>query len=227
MMVIDLSLVQYFFVTAVAAFVGASAAFYWERCQKENDETNRNLSAGNRAIFILSQQYNVLYSLNKYFIDPFRKDPSGWLNMPAALPLEHNDFHFDVASLQFLLNSGNSNLLSKLLLEEQRFFEAIKTLNERSQLHRYELQPKLDTIIISKESFLITPEIEKELGQTIIGGLKTLTSALTEQTDEGMAGIKKIYNEIKSQLEKEFPNKKIIKLEFKETENILRSEDIS
>lgn len=217
-MAIDWSLVQYFFVTAIAAFAGASTAFLWERYQKKNDEKIKDLSAGNWAIFLLQQQYSVLNMINKQLIGTYRNAPGSWVNIPAALPMIHDDLHHNIASLQFLLKSKNPNLLSELLLEEQRFFEAIKTLNERSKLHRQELQPKLDILKIQQDQYVLTSEFESALGPVVVGGLKTLTSALIEHTDEGMDGIKKIYNEMRSQLEKMFPGKKIIKLEFKEAD---------
>lgn len=208
------SLILYISTTALSAFAGASAAFYWERYTKRNEEKKKATSAGNRAIFLMSQQYNVLNGLKKQLIDHVRNDPNVWINMPASLPRAHDDLRFDIASLQFLLISDNPNLLGELLVEEQRFFEALKTINERSLYHRNELQPKLDALKIQQGQYVIPSQLEASLGAVMVGTLKTLTSALIEHTDEGMEGVKNIHSKLVDQLRNMFPGERIIEMKY-------------
>jgi hypothetical protein len=204
----------YISTTVLSAFAGTSAAFLLERRKKEDDERKKDLAAGTRAIFLISQQYNILYSFKNQLIEPYRYDPGGWMNMPASLPRTHDDLRFDVAALQFLLNSENPNLLGELLLEEQRFFEAIKAVNERSILHRDRLQSQVATLKLQRGDYVLAPQIEEALGAAIVGGLKTLTTAIIEHTDEGMEGLKKVHGKLVDQLMKIFPGERILQFTF-------------
>jgi hypothetical protein len=49
----------------------------------------------------------------------------------------------DIEAVLFLLETSDRELPFRLLVEQQRFDEAVKTLNERSRLHLNVLQPKL------------------------------------------------------------------------------------
>ena len=129
--------------TITSVFIGATAAFFWERLTRRKEREKELVAAGNRAIFIISRQFSVLNQLKAQIIDPVRNDPDAWVKMSAVLPRSHEDLRFDIGSLQFLLDSESPNILNELLVEEDRFFEAMKTINERSHKHYNELQPRM------------------------------------------------------------------------------------
>jgi hypothetical protein len=80
--------------TILATFVGASVAFYWERRNKENEKIQDQLASANRAIFILSRQYNILNQLKKQIIDPVRNSSAAWIKMRPTLQREHYDLKY-------------------------------------------------------------------------------------------------------------------------------------
>jgi hypothetical protein len=207
----------YISTTVLATFLGASAAFYLERRAKQKENNRASLASANRALFILSRQFGILNQVRNQVINPVRNDPGAWINMPAVLPKTHDDLRYDIGSLQFLLESGDPNLLTELLMEEDRFFEAIKTINERSRKHSNELQPKLAAMGIKEGTYYSSAaELEKALGIDLIGSMKTLTKALTEHVDEGIDGLKAIHEKLTNMFSKLFPGQRILKIKFPE-----------
>jgi hypothetical protein len=210
------SLILYISTTVLSAFAGTSAAFYLERSKKEDEEKKKELSAGNRAIFLISQQYNILNTLKNQLIEPYKDNPGAWVNIPAVLPRCHDDLRFDVAALEFLLDSSNPNILGELLVAEQRFLEAIKTVNERSILHRDRLQSQIAALKYERGTYVLPGELEAGLDKEVVGGLKTLTAALIEHVNEGMEGLTNVYRKLADHLSMMFPGKRIIKLKLPE-----------
>ncbi|MFH1235844.1 MAG: hypothetical protein V1685_02810 [Parcubacteria group bacterium] len=206
----------YISTTVLATFFGASAAFYLERRTKKKENKQASLASANRSLFILSRQFGILNQVRNQVINPVRDDPGAWINMPAVLPKTHDDLRYDIGSLQFLLESEEPNLLTELLMEEDRFFEAMKTINERSKKHSNELQPKLAALGIKEDTYCPAAELEKALGIDLIGSMKTLTKALTEHVDEGIDGLKAIHEKLICTFTKLFPDERILKVKFPE-----------
>jgi len=206
----------YISTTILATFFGASAAFYLERQTKKQENKQVSLASANRSLFILSRQFGILNQFRNQVINPVRDDPGAWINMPAVLPKTHDDLRYDIGSLQFLFESEEPNLLTELLMEEDRFFEAMKTINERSKKHYNELQPKVAALGIKEGTYCTTVELEKALGSDLIGSMKTLTKALTEHVDEGINGLKAIHEKLIWTFRKLFPNERILKVKFPE-----------
>lgn len=200
--------------TILATFFGASAAFYLERRTKAKEKKQASLASANRALFTLSRQFSILNQIKSQVVDPVRSDPGAWINMPSVLPKAHGDLRYDIGSLQFLLESEVPNLLTELLMEEDRFLEALKTINERSNKHFNELQPKMAALGIETGQQCSATEIERALGADTVGAMKTLTKALIEHVDEGIDGIKTIHEKLGSVFAKLFPGEKIIEIKF-------------
>lgn len=205
----------YISTTILATFFGASVAFFLERQTKRQEKMQVSLASANRSLFILARQFSILNQIRNQIINPVRDDPGAWLNMPAVLPKAHDDLRYDIVSLQFLLESEEPNLLTELLMEEDRFFETMKTINERSKKHSNELQPKLAAMGVKEGTYFASAvELEKALGLDLIGYMKTLTKALTEHVDEGIDGLKVIHDKMTGTFTKLFPHERILKVTF-------------
>ena len=200
--------------TILATFFGASAAFFLERRTKKKEYKQVSLSSANRALFILSRQFSILNQFRNQIINPVRDDPGAWINIPAILPKTHEDLRYDIGSLQFLFESEDPNLLTELLMEEDRFFEAIKTINARSKKHSNELQPKLAALGVKEGAYCTDLELEKTLGIDLVWSMKSLTKSLVEHVDEGIDGLKAIHDKLISTFTKLFPDERIIEIKF-------------
>ena len=99
-------LVELFIVTFLAAWAGGWAAFSAERSAQEIDKRNARWSSANKAIFKLSQAYEMLENLRRFYIDVdnVRNDPDRALKMNSPQPgmMARIEFNFD--ELTFLLD---------------------------------------------------------------------------------------------------------------------------
>jgi hypothetical protein len=79
-----------------AAFFGAWFAFLLESKSKKAEEINKQVSACNRAIFILLQRINKLRLYQREYIDPYRseKDIFAWIS--ASRDFEKDNTFFDI-----------------------------------------------------------------------------------------------------------------------------------
>lgn len=200
--------------TILSTFVGASAAFHLERKQKKDDLIKMRVEIANRALFTLNRQLGILRGIRNQVINSVPNDSMRWITMPAWLPRNYDHLRFNIGELAFLFDSKDPNVLNDIMLEEDRFFEAINTLNERSHYHRVELQPLLVRLGIQNNAAYIVGELEEKLGHDVVGNMKTLTQALSEHVPEGMEGIRNIYDKLRAILVELLPEEKIIKLQF-------------
>jgi hypothetical protein len=116
--------------------------------------------------------------------------------------------------LQFLFETETSNLLNELLVEEDRFFEALRTANERSKVHLNELQPELAELGLKHTDVVTASELEEKLSPNTLQVMKSLTSALIKHADEGIDGLKAMYSKLRDAFVKLFPGKIIIEFQF-------------
>jgi hypothetical protein len=208
--------VLYVSTTILATFVGGSGAFYWERRNKEKEDLQEKLASANRAIFILSRQFSILNGIRNQHINPARDNPAAWLLMRPILRREHSDLKYEINNLQFLFVSATSNILNELLLEEDRFHEAIKTLNERSRIYSAELQPQVEQLGLRPTDEVPLSVIEEKLSPNTVSSIKDLTKALIEHVDEGIEGLKNVYSKLYDAFVNLFPGKPLIEIKFPE-----------
>jgi hypothetical protein len=129
--------------TLLAAFFGAWFAYRLQSKAKEKERKAANMTAANRAIFTVFQMVNSLHQYRRDIINPYRDRPGMAVAMPATLPQTHERTEFDFDSLSFLLGTTHKKIVFDLFIEEQRFGEAIKAINYRSDLVVQQMQPAL------------------------------------------------------------------------------------
>ena len=203
--------------TLFAAFLGAWFAFLLQNKREKKKEENVNVSALNKVQINFVQQLNALTILNKDFIIPHREHPLTWVAIPAVPLRDYANLQIDGASLSFLTESGNANLISEILVEEESFKEVMKTLNLRSEVHVGLLQPKLEAIGFREgQDFKYSVEqVEEMLGPHLVGKLKRLTEGLITLTENAIKSHEEIIKKIKSTGTNIFPKKKILGFEYK------------
>jgi lipid-binding SYLF domain-containing protein len=105
--------------TLVATFLGAFFAFQFAKVQRERERTDKEIAAGNRALYILTTIFDQTYQHQEEIVASKRGKPDAWLNLAAASPLSEN-IGFDLTDLSFVLQSEPA-VFAQVLLEEQRF----------------------------------------------------------------------------------------------------------
>lgn len=170
--------------TLFASFAGAWAAFALEGRRTKHEEQKKNVGAANRAIYTVFNLWNILEQYRKEVLEPFRGKPDAWLNLAANPTMPTGECRFQVADLQFLLQTSQADVFAKLMLEEQRFAIAIDLIRTRSALTLEKVFPAMAAAGINVGQAAQLNLVEHTLGIDVVHQLKQLTSAIYSNVDE-------------------------------------------
>jgi len=175
-------------------------------------------TAGNLAIFGLSQIYNDLLAFKRQFLDPAKRTPAPWFWLPPVSVAERNYYHFDVVSLAFLFQSktpGAPIMPTRIAIEQDRFATWLETLQLRSKFHQQYLPPIIEKL--QKEHGLSYQPTEQELreaiGERIYQELRNYFSDVERLGDLGVSSSKSLGDDLRAVLVSDLPGQIIIGFE--------------
>jgi len=202
--------------TLIAAFGGSIAAFKLHQFQKDRTSTQKNITAGNRALLTLLQQANTLKLFQFDFIEPFRDSPGRHFEIQPSLPYQENSLIFDIQSLEFLLDPKHQQVLMNLVLEENRYQETIKAINTRSRHHFEAVQPKLSNAGIKEGEIYTGEQFRVAIGDFDYMHLQRLTDAVVLHVDRTTESLVAMKNQLRETLLQQFPKGKFVNFELLE-----------
>lgn len=200
--------------TLVAAFYGAKYAFQFQKDKEKEDNKRRNVVNGNSAIFNMMRMTNTLRTVQRQIIDPARDRPVRFLQMQPTLHLINDDIKLNIETLYFLLETEARNLLGELVTEEARYQSALDAINERSRLHREEVQPVLERAGIVQGGDYSLAQIENALGNRLYTTIQQATEQAIDHVDSTVVSLKQVSDKLTASLKKQFPNETIISFEI-------------
>ncbi len=190
---------------AVAAGVGAWAAFRFQEYRETRKERGDRIHALREALFLLSSQRGFLLILDQDQLAPMRDDPSRHLLLRpplfgrAPLPL-------DLTKLVFLIKLHKSgSLISQLDLAEARFSFVERLLEERRNLH-YRVQDRLAaTGEAWGDGATLEEAVTAVVGRPSVLQLKQMTDALYESVAPALATNRECVTAIQEFIKEQFP----------------------
>ena len=211
----DISELLLQFVMAIGGtFVGAYVAFELNTRERKQNIEDAQVAAANRALFALITRLNMLSDIKQKHIDPFRNDPARFVNMHALPPLEYRSPILDIQSLSFLLETNSRQLILSLLLEEQRFQDAIQAINLRSSLHHESAQPRLAQAGIFTEMECKRSQIDDALGFLLSASLSNATNNVIFHVDSTCESLDETIKKAADQFKSIFPYRYFLKFEL-------------
>ena len=204
-------------VTLLAAFLGASYAFRLQSDKEKRDIAKKNIVAGNLAVFNLIRKLNTLLDYQKQIVDPFRGNIKAFIEMPPTLQILKEDIQLDLDSLSFLLGSDDPNLLGELSIEKSRFQRAIDAINDRSKMHRDEVQPTLEKAGVVEGMGYTPQQIEKALGARLCVTMHQATDQVVEHVDSTIISVQEVGGKLVKMLKKLYPGENIISFAMPES----------
>ncbi len=196
--------------TLLAAFYGAKYAFQFQKEKEIEDTAKRNLVNVNAAIFTLSRMANQLFIYQRDVIAPARESPVRLLELRPTLEIEKELIELDIQSIYFILETEDRNLLSEVIIEEERYRVTIDAINTRSRLHLQEVQPLLEQAGFVSGNFYDPVEIEGYLGSRLYSTLQQYTDQLVIHVDSTLISTKDVANRLKNAIKILYPNEKVI-----------------
>lgn len=160
-----------------AAFAGAWFAFHLQEKKELSKEHERRRELINQALIALIRQYQALENI-KLELEPFRVDLIRHIRAPAVTTNLFGDIKIKVEGLNFLIDASDPNLIMVVMLEQERFEMALKSVELRSRRHVNELQPKYATLGIPDGSFVQIEHLRTQLGEFLYEALKNETNEM-------------------------------------------------
>jgi hypothetical protein len=197
--------------TLAAAFLGAFFAFIFQERKEGRKIRTSNIAAGNRAMFLLSQQFNELSVIQKQIIEPARKHPVRFVVMRPSPPLNYESLRFEVNTLSFLLETKHRQVLMDLLIEEGRFHAAVQALNERSKVHLSDAQPVLDKAGIEEGGDYSISQLKEALGNRLFVQLSRATDEMIDYVDSSIKSLLQMGDKLYEVLRELYPGKTFIR----------------
>ena len=200
--------------TLVAVFAGSWAAFKFQQFQQNKENTENKIAAGNRALMTLLQQANTLKLFQSDFIEPYRNSPGRHIQIQPSLPFQEDSLVFNVRSLEFLFTPEYQQVLMDLILEENRYREAIKSINTRSRHHFEVVQPKLALAGVKEGGEYTGEQFKAALGDHDYVHLKRLTDAIVIHVDRTVDSLVTMKGRLRAALLKQFPKGRFVDFEL-------------
>ena len=118
-----------------ATFLGASAAFYFDRHKSKIEEINKNYSACLKAQSVIYQYYEVLYNIKNQFLKTFENAPD------RAFNLKHISFgdrimSLDIGELSFMLSTKDPDILGQITNTYGNCIACLDSVRERNEQYK-------------------------------------------------------------------------------------------
>lgn len=207
-------------VTLVAAFAGSWSAFKLADQDKVRQTIRDQVSAINRAQFVLIQQLSTLKNIQSKMIEPKRADRLRMINMRPALPVGGSVPQLDPDGLLFLLETEDRELPFHLMVEQQRFDVAVQAINERSRLHIEVLQPRLAAALIEEGCQYSSAKLTELLGEDLLLRLERATDTMVEQVELTVESCTALIATFHASMIVRFPNANIIRVDPSQPSNL-------
>jgi len=155
------------------------------------------------ALFTLLRQINALANLVKD-LEPLKNDPSRCFKVQPWHVNEYEDIKFNFENLSFILETDDLNILYELLIEQERFEQALKTIQLRSEYQVKVIQPILEENDIGNKR-LPFDKLESIIGKYKLEGLMLATDKVYEHVYQTFESSSKLADDFHSFAKRQYP----------------------
>lgn len=162
----------------IGTLLGATIAFRLNEDKEKKLNEEKQIQAINSALLIIIRQYNALKSLEKEFKN-YSNDIQAAINLPAIQLPDYNDLNQNISSLEFLINSKDPSILFKIIIEQERFHQAIASWQVRNDFYLNKFQPIVSEKNLNRQSFSLA-QSKMILGDIVV---ETLINSVINSKD--------------------------------------------
>ena len=205
--------------TFLAALVGSLSAFRLKDNADRRRQVENEIDAGNRALFSLFQQLNTLGRYQRAIINPVRTKPSRVFEMRPSLQEDPAEFSIDLKDLSFLLSTKHKQILCDLFIEDQRYRQAIKAINHRSELHYRECQPVVDRNGWRDGGAYSEQAFRSAVGERLFSEMVESTNNVVEHVDKTVVSLERGKDNLVAALKDLYPASNLLYFSLLSDEN--------
>lgn len=204
--------------TAVLAllgtYLGATLAFRLNQDKEERRAQANRKEALNRALFVLSRQFNAVYQLKRDY-DRYGEAIQRAFALPALKPPSYIDLVHNFVDLEFLLESDDPDLLFRLTIEQERFHQAIESVRIRNEFYVNEFQPKMAEVGLNGRMISID-DAKIHLGDRIFGAVTNGTTIAYDHLSACNQSMPEVQAQLLAFAKRSFPGKKFVSYEARD-----------
>ncbi|MFM5178572.1 hypothetical protein ACEUAY_02995 [Aeromonas veronii] len=201
------------FTVAIGGFIGAFSAFWLKKHEEEKKDRESKRNALNFALFVLIRKINAIQCIKKdleRYTTPFERG----LCLPAMKPPDYSGVKQDINGLQFLIGGVHAHILMELTIEQERFEQAINSINIRNEFYVNEVQPALSFHSLNGRPLPLA-EFEGKLGERLFNGAIKGAAVLYELVYACDVSLNETYTELREIAKKLFPDENFVAWENK------------
>jgi hypothetical protein len=202
----------------IGAGVGAMGAYYFQRLiLKKQDEQKAELAA-HRTMFAMLQQLNTIILIQRDHVFSELKNPARFLSIPALTPFDIEKNVLDMDTLAFLIDTGKGRgVLYDFYIAQENYIEALRAWNERSLMHRNELQPRLSSLGLESGTSTTREELRAMLGIMLFDSLVNATDNCIESLKRAFRMLSESNVDVRNYIVQRFKKDDFTKFDFPET----------
>lgn len=169
------------FATLLAAFGGAWLASWLQSRKIKETRRSKDLRCANYAQYVLARQMNALEHIAEKYLEPFEADPRRAMRMNWAYDWEEKLPLVDPQSLAFLLDTKYKSIILKIMLIEDIFVAAMRSMSLRSETFKNEIVPAVESANFNPMKNYKLADLEQAIGMRLAGKAVSLTESCYEQ----------------------------------------------
>jgi len=198
--------------TLFSTFIGAKLAFSYQIHKEAEEERRKQITAGNLAIFKVSTMISQLFSYKIQVIDPYKDRTMRFIEMPPTVNKFDSITPVELDTLSFLFQSEERNLLGEISAIQSHYFSIGETIKDRSEHHRFEVQPMLDEAGVVEGHEYLLDDIQKILGERVFAIIVKSTDETIEHVEGCIVDLVSAGKRLTLEMKKLFPDDLILSL---------------
>ena len=195
----------------LGTFLGATLAFRLNEDKEATKLKAARRAALNRAMFVLGRQHNAIRQLKKEF-DRFESHIEKAFKLPAIKPPSYTDLVHNFGDLEFMLESSDPNLLFLLTVEQERFHQALESLNIRNTFYVDEIQHAMAEKSLNNKPLSID-QLASSLGERLFNGAVNGANVAFEHIAASNETIPQLHAKLFKFAKEMFPEHKFVRFE--------------
>ncbi len=208
--------------TLIGAFLGAMLAFLFQLTFQRKQEHKVALMSAHRMLFCLLQQMNTIQLVQRDFIFPRLDDSGRYLSIPAIYEIDLEKNVFDFSTFSFMLETKESRIIMyDLFHAKESHIQAFRILNERSRLHRTQVQSLYISSGIKNGSPVTHGEIKSALGPHLYQSIVAITDQVIDELKSAYKKLDKSKTEFRAYVVKRFKTNDFTDFDFPDTYGLL------
>ena len=171
--------------------IGAIGAAAWvvhrqhslQEQSRQEEKVSDRIDLINGMMLTLMRQLNALLTFRKQILEPERANPARHFALPPTTQLKLSGLQVDWGQFAYFSRTPAAEALLQLTLAHDAFHSAVDAINERNELHRSELQPRVEASGLDMKNGVAEPVLAEAVGLRLTHTLKVGTDHVYDLVD--------------------------------------------